>query len=79
MAKQAQDSKKTRLNFELNDKIRQTLEDLKDQADASSYADVIRRALALYTLLHNEKQNGRRVGTLPPEGDNGTEREIVFL
>ncbi|MEM9348191.1 MAG: hypothetical protein AAGB26_16405 [Planctomycetota bacterium] len=58
--------------------VREALDELRRDADASSYVEVIRRALALYHRLNQEKRQGRLVITRPAEGEDGTEREILF-
>lgn len=66
------------MNLTMTPQVREKLDALKEQSDASSYVEVIRRALATYELLCDEKRQGRRVITRPPVDGEGPEREIVF-
>lgn len=65
----------SRLTLEMAEPVRQTLEELKDTTQADSLAEVIRKALAVYGYLLQEKRHGGRV-VVKKDGD---EKEVVFL
>jgi hypothetical protein len=64
-----------RLNLEMSERLRSVLENLREQTDAESLADVVRKALAVYDFLWQEKASG---GRLVIKGKDG-ERELVLL
>jgi hypothetical protein len=50
---------KTRFNLELTPKTKEKLQDLQARSDASSSAEVVRRALDLYDrILRHQQANG---------------------
>jgi hypothetical protein len=65
----------SRLTLDLAEPVRKQLEALKDKTQADSLVEVFRRALAVYSFLHDEKARGREIVT---RGD-GPDRELVLL
>ena len=65
----------TRLTLDLADPVRKKLEQLKDRTQADSLVEVVRRALAVYAFVWDEKAQGRALVTRGEEGD----REVVLL
>jgi hypothetical protein len=65
----------SRLTLDLAEPVRKQLEALKDRTQADSLVEVVRRALAVYSFLWDEKAKGRDVLT---RGD-GPDRELVLL
>ena len=57
--------------------MRKKLEQLRDDTQADSLAEVIRRSLAVYEFLWNETKKGRQLVVRAP--DEGTEKEMVLL
>lgn len=55
--------------------VRQRLESLVERTDAESLAEVIRRALAVYDLLHGEIERGGKVFVRHADG---TEESVLF-
>ena len=49
---------KKRLNLELSQSVRERLERLRDETEADSLTEVIRRALAVYDLLWEQRKKG---------------------
>ena len=58
-----------RLNLQMSDSLRKRLEKLRDATEADSLAEVIRRSLATYELLHNQIEMGGRVIIRSLDGD----------
>ncbi len=66
---------KTRLNLEVSRSVRDRLERLKDETEADSLTEVIRRALATYELLWDQhKQGGQAIVRR-----DGIERELLIV
>ena len=66
---------KTRLNLEVSQAVRERLQRLKDETDADSLTEVIRRSLAVYELLWDQQQQG---GETIVRRD-GTERSVFLI
>ena len=49
---------KVRLNLDIPEKERALLENLRERTGAASFTEVIRRALAVYDFLWDEKTGG---------------------
>ena len=49
---------KTRLNLEVSKSVRERMERLRDETEADSLTEVIRRALAVYELLWEQRKEG---------------------
>lgn len=64
-----------RLSLEMSEVVRQNLEDLRDRTQADSMTEVIRRALAVYELLWDEKTKGAKLVLRAPDG----EKEVILL
>jgi hypothetical protein len=75
MARIAKDVETSRLTLELANSVRKRLENLRNRTEADSLAEVIRRALAVYEVLWDEKQKGNRLMILGTNGD----RELVLI
>jgi len=67
--------KTSRLSLEMTDVTRQKLEALRDSTQADSLTEVLRRSLAVYGYLWDEKKNGATIVVRR----NGAERELVLL
>jgi hypothetical protein len=65
-----------RLNLEMNEAVRDRLEELRDITQADSLSEVIRKSLAVYDLLSAERANGAKTYL---RYKDGTERELVIL
>ena len=65
----------SRLTLDLAEPVRKKLEQLKDRTQADSLVEVVRRALAVYAFVWDEKVQGRALVT---RGDGG-DREVVLL
>ena len=65
----------SRLTLEMAQSVRDRLEHLRDRTEADSLAEVVRRALAVYDVLWDEKAKGNRVML---EG-KGRPRELVLV
>jgi hypothetical protein len=66
---------KARLSFEVPKKVRDQLDDLVSRSSASSFTEVVRKALALYDLVLEHSSEG---GDVVLRDKNGRE-EIVKL
>lgn len=64
-----------RMTIEFNDKIEEILKSISND-EQTTKADVIRRALALYDVVHKEVEKGRKV-IIKDKDDGGRETEIV--
>jgi hypothetical protein len=69
-------SEKSRLNFEVPKKVRDQLDDLVKRSAASSFTEVVRRALALYDLVLEHSANG---GDLVLRDKTGREQTVKLL
>lgn len=74
MPRPANTEPKVRLSLELTERVRDRLERLRQQTEADSLTEVIRRALTLYDMVVNDS-NGRVV----IRSKEGVEQEIVVL
>ena len=66
---------KSRLSLELNEAVRQQLEQLRLHTHADSLAEVIRRSLVVYDYLWKAKEGG---AVILVKDANGT-RELVLM
>ena len=64
-----------RLSLEMNEAVRDRLEELRDRIHADSLSEVIRRALSVYDLLAVEHAKGARPIL---RYKNGNERELIL-
>ena len=55
--------------------VRKRLEKLRDEIDADSLAEVIRKSLAVYELLHAQTKKGGKVVIK----SSGGEKEVLLL
>lgn len=62
--------------MDLPESLRHRLENLQEQTDADSLSEVMRRALAVYDFLWQEKSKGS--ATIVKDED-GKERELVLM
>lgn len=76
MARIARNGAKVRLNLDMPEALRLKLENLREQTDAESLSEVIRRSLAVYDFLWQEKSKG---ATTIIKDEDGKERELVLL
>ncbi|MCP5114485.1 MAG: ribbon-helix-helix protein, CopG family [bacterium] len=65
-----------RLNLTTTKQVREKMEILRDKTNADSLAEVIRRSLALYEYILEEKERGARMFA---RTDDGEERELIIL
>ena len=65
----------TRLTLDLAEPVRKQLELLRDRTQADSLVEVVRRALAVYAFVWDEKASGRELVTRGEGGD----KEVVLL
>jgi hypothetical protein len=65
----------TRINLEVIEPVRQRLERLQKRSEADSMVEVIRRALAVYEVLWEAKDEGASVIVRSSEGE---EREVIL-
>lgn len=66
----------TRLNLEIPDEVKQRLETLRDQSNATSLTEIIRRGLSLYDMLFTLQRKG---GALIVRRPDGTEEKLLLL
>jgi hypothetical protein len=64
-----------RLTMEMTEDVRKKLECLREETQADSLAEVIRRALAVYDFLWREKAEGAKLVVKGSKGD----KELVLL
>lgn len=76
MARIAKKKESVRLNLEMSLQVRERLENLREQTDADSLTEVVRRALAVYEYLYDGIQDG---GKIILRRENGKESEIALL
>ncbi len=69
-------SGKKTLNLYMNETTRSRLEKLREETNADSLSDVVRRALAMYACLLRETEDGSIV--IIRHGDD-REKELIFL
>ena len=60
----------------MSDNVRKRLEKLRDEIDADSLAEVIRKSLAVYETLQAQTKNG---GKVIIKSSSGREKEVVLL
>jgi len=65
----------SRLNLEIQASIRERMEKLMEETEAYSLTEVIRRALAVYDVLWEEKRKG---GTTIIRNGTG-EKELILI
>jgi hypothetical protein len=75
----AKDTEKdtTRVQLELSPKSYETLIELKVITDATSYAEVVKRALRLYSKVIEKQNAGHRMQFVDPDG-KVTEYEVLY-
>ena len=61
----------------MTEEVRQNLEALRERTNADTYAEVIRRALAVYEFLWERKSGGGKV--IVKDEDEDGERELVIV
>jgi hypothetical protein len=76
MARPSRTQPKIRLNLEIPEAAKESLDRLKDTTQADSTTEVIRRALAVYDFLWNCKKSGETPLVRSKEGEI---RELVLL
>ena len=65
-----------RVSLRLSKEAKARLDDVSERTEAGSPTEVVRRALALYDALLDQKEQGRKVIL---RDDDGTEREVMLL
>jgi hypothetical protein len=76
MARPPRTQPKFRLNLEMPEATKESLDRLKDATQADSTTEVIRRALAVYDFLWSCKKSGE---TPIVRSQDGKERELLLL
>ena len=76
MPRPARTQSRVRLNLDLPEETKQRLEGLRDITHADSMSEVVRRALAVYEFLLEEKTDG---GVTIMRSRDGTERQLKIL
>ncbi len=64
----------TRLSLEMAESVRKQLEHIRDQTNADSLAEVIRRALAVYDILRKTTADG---GVIVLQTATGEQRLVI--
>lgn len=64
--------------FKFDEKLTQTLDELKSATGASSKAEIVRRAIALLKVVQDATKDGGEVVVRPPKGSDDRERVIVM-
>lgn len=64
----------SRLNLEIAEQVREKLERLRDSTNADSLTEVIRRALAVYDILHSTAAEG---GTIILKTGEGEQKLVI--
>ena len=67
-----------RLTLEMNEQVNARLEALREQTGSGSYAEVIRKALAVYEFAWAERERKRKLVSIA-EDDPNDQRELVLL
>ena len=62
--------------FKFDQRLTDTIEELKQSSHATSKSEIVRRAIALLKLVQDAKENGERLVLVADE--DGREREIVL-
>ena len=76
MARRASTTEKVRLNLNLSKRVNDRLEELRDETDADSITEVIRRSIAVYDHLLSEHKDNKAEIVLRLA--NGEERQLVL-
>jgi hypothetical protein len=79
MARLAKNQSTKRLTLELNETVRDRLEELRDEVKADSLTEVIRRALALYDYAWLMKRRGRTLCFRDERDPKAAAREVEFF
>lgn len=66
---------RTRLNLDLTERVRDRLERLRDETEADSLTEVIRRALHVYDVMVHGAKNGTIILRKP----NGEEIQLLLI
>ncbi len=69
-------SRKVRLNLDMPEAVKERLEVLRDDTQADSMSEVVRRALAIYELISREAALGSKFIV---KSSDGTERHVEIL
>ena len=64
-----------RMNLEMSQQVRKKLEHISDTTD-ESLSQVVRRSVAIYEMLLNEKSSG---GVILIRASDGTEKQVVIV
>ncbi len=66
----------TRLNLSFKPEVRNRMEGLVDETNVESITELIRRSIAVYDFLWEQKKSGAK---LIVEDESGGQRELVIL
>lgn len=69
-------NERVRIQFDLTPAMRELLDKLVDESGASTRAEVMRRALSIYSILIDETSSGKRVVLV---ADDGKSEEIRLV
>ncbi|WP_353179918.1 ribbon-helix-helix protein, CopG family [Delftia acidovorans] len=64
--------------FKFDEKLTQTLDELKTATGASSKAEIVRRAIALLKVVQEATQDGNEVVIRSTDGKDQRERVIIM-
>ncbi|AWH54445.1 hypothetical protein C1924_15285 [Stenotrophomonas sp. ESTM1D_MKCIP4_1] len=62
--------------FKFDQRLTETIEELKQSTDATSKSEIVRRAIALLKVVQDAKAKGERIVLVTEDGSK--EREIVL-
>ncbi len=62
--------------FKFDQRLTETIEELKNSTDATSKSEIVRRAIALLKVVQDAKDKGERIVLVTQDGSK--EREIVL-
>lgn len=68
MTKRSLEKPVTRIQVDLAPMARERLTQLREQTEAASYSEVVKRAVHLYELVHTRQEQGHRFGYVDNDG-----------
>lgn len=69
----------SRLQLDLMPAAKQRLHNLRDETEAASYSEVLKRALQLYEKVHTGQKEGKTFGFLVNEHGQNVFHELLVL
>ncbi len=70
-------TKTHRIQFDVVTSMRDLLDDLSQKTGAFTRAEVVRRAISCYAILHEERAKGCHIELVDPEGNREIIRSII--